>query len=849
MSFHQFPRWRYGAVHLLIAVALYGSITPRLWANNVEFNMDVLDVEDRKNIDLDQFSQAGRMMPGRYSLTVKINQQALGEQSVVFYEDPDSETGSQACLSPEVVEQIGLTSAALKQLTWARDGQCLLPSSLPGLTVTGDLASSSLLVNVPQAYLEYSSPDWDPPARWDNGLSALMFDYNLNGSINDPKKNDQKTYSLTGNGVAGVNLGTWRFRGEWQAQSTRVTGENSQSNTDMTWNRFYAYRALAALQAQFVVGEDYFNSAIFDSFRFIGAAIRTDLNMMPPNLRGYAPEIVGTAKTNATVTVKQQGRVIYETQVAAGPFRIQDLSDALSGQMNVTVTEQDGSTQQFNVDTANLPFLTRPGQVQYKLAIGQPTDYQRRSQGENFASGEFSWGVSNGWSLIGGLLGSQRYQAVSLGLGRDLLVFGALSVDVTQSRARLPDSGNSETLSGGSYRLNYSKNFEEYNSQVTFAGYRFSERDFMSMNDFLTAKQSGMHLGGSKELYVLSLSKNFVDTGLSVYLSYNHQTYWDRPENNYYNLMLSKYFDWGRFKNISASLSLNRQVNQGVNDDSAYVSISLPWGSGGNIGYSMDARRGGVSQRASYYNTVNERVSYNLSAGENRQGASGSGFVSYQGDTAYLSGNASYAANDYRALGFSANGGLTLTPEGGALHRVSQTGGTRLLVDTDGVAGVPIRGIGAPVTTNRFGKAVIGDMSSYYRNNVQVDLNNLPDNVDAEQSVVQATLTEGAVGYRRFNVLSGEKAMTVIRLVDGSFPPFGAQVTNAQGKNTGIVADSGNTYLSGIVPKGEMTVSWGSDNACQLHFPTELSDLTQTMLLPCEVIPADAVVKSVTPAA
>ncbi|MGJ3355337.1 outer membrane usher protein [Providencia sp. Je.9.19] len=845
MSFHQSPCWRYGAVYVLIAMALYSSSMPRLWASNVEFNMDVLDVEDRKNIDLDQFSQVGHIMPGRYTLTVKVNQQALGDLPVTFYEDTESKTGSVACLSPEVVEQIGLTSTALKQLVWNQDGQCLVPSSLPGLAITGDLTTSSLLVNVPQAYLEYSSPDWDPPARWDNGLSALMFDYSINGSINAPKKGNEKTYTLSGNGVTGVNLGAWRFRGEWQGQSTKVTGPNSQSDLSMTWNRFYAYRALAALQAQLIVGEDYLNSAVFDSFRFIGATVRTDLNMMPPNLRGYAPEVVGTAKTNATVTVRQQGRVIYETQVAQGPFRIQDLSDALNGTLNVTVTEQDGSTQEFDVDTANLPFLTRPGQLQYKLAMGQPTDYQRRSQGENFASGEFSWGVSNGWSLFGGLLGSERYQAVSLGVGRDLLALGALSLDMTQSYARLPIN---DTLSGGSYRLSYSKNFEEYNSQVTFAGYRFSERDFMSMNDFLTAKQTGIHLGGSKELYSLSFSKNFVDNGLSMYLSYNHQTYWDRPENNYYNLMLSKYFDWGRVKNISASMSLNRQVNQGVNDDSAYVSVSFPWGAGSNIGYSMDARRGGVSNRASYFSTINDRTSYSVSAGENRQGASGSGFISYQGDTAYLSGNASYSANDYRAMGFSANGGVTLTPEGGALHRINQAGGTRLLVDTDSVAGVPIRGVGAPVISNVFGKAVIGDMNNYYRNNVQIDLNNLPSNVEAEQSVVQATLTEGAVGYRRFNVLSGEKMLTVIRLADGKFPPFGAQVKNARGQNTGIVADNGNTYLSGIVPNETMTVMWGNDTTCHVNFPKELGDIAQMTLLPCEVSPSESLTDTIKPA-
>lgn len=833
MSFTRIARWFYQIGPLLFAAMLY-CIASEGSASSFEFNTDVLDVEDRENIDLDQFSQVGHVMPGRYSLTLKINQQSLGEYSVVFYDGYDEKVGSFACLSPDIVKQIGLSSSALKLLKWTHDEKCLSLSSLPGLSAKADLSTSSLLVNLPQAYLEYASPDWDPPARWDNGLSALMFDYSVNGTITEPKQSDQTTYSLTGNGVTGVNLGAWRFRGEWQARSTKVSGNNGQSDSEMTWNRFYAYRALASLQAQLLVGEDYFNSAVFDSFRFIGAVIRTDLNMMPPSLRGYAPEIAGTAKTNATVTIRQQGRIIYETQVAAGPFRIQDLSDALSGRLNVTVAEQDGTTQEFNVDTANLPFLTRPGQIQYKVAMGQPTNYDGDREGDNFASGEFSWGVSNGWSLFGGLLGSDSYQSASLGLGRDLLVLGALSFDVTQSRARLPAG---ETLNGSSYRLSYSKNFEEYNSQVTFAGYRFSEQDFMSMNDFLTAKQTGLHLASSKELYTLSLSKNFVDSGLSMYLSYNHQTYWDRAENNYYNLMLSKYFDFGQFKNMSVSLSLNRQENDGVNDDSAYLSLSLPWGQSANVGYSMDARRGGVSNRVSYSDRINSRTSYNISVGENRQDISGSGFISYQGDNAFMSANASYSENSYQAVGFNLNGGLTLTPEGGALHRLSQMGGTRLLVDTGGVSNVPIEGIGAPVTSNRFGKAVVADVGSYYRNNVRIDLNKLPDNVDAEQSVVQATMTEGAVGYRRFNVLSGEKMMTVIRLKDGTYPPFGSQVINVKGQNTGIVADGGNTYLSGIVPGEQMTVSWGGNQGCRLNFPEVLDDINHMTLLPCEALP------------
>ncbi len=46
-----------------------------------------------------------------------------------------------------------------------------------------------------------------------------------------------------------------------------------------------------------------------------------------------------------------------------------------------------------------------------------------------------------------------------------------------------------------------------------------------------------------------------------------------------------------------------------------------------------------------------------------------------------------------------------------------------------------------------FGKAVVSDVNNYYRNQAYIDLNRLPENAEATQSVVQATLTEGAIGY------------------------------------------------------------------------------------------------------
>ncbi|MEJ1643848.1 fimbria/pilus outer membrane usher protein, partial [Escherichia coli] len=92
-----------------------------------------------------------------------------------------------------------------------------------------------------------------------------------------------------------------------------------------------------------------------------------------------------------------------------------------------------------------------------------------------FLSGDFSWGVSNAWSLYGGLQSSgEEYTAASLGIGRDLYAFGAISVDATESWSREPDGNR---LKGTSYKLSYAKTFDEYNSSITFAGYRFSQED------------------------------------------------------------------------------------------------------------------------------------------------------------------------------------------------------------------------------------------------------------------------------------------------------------------------------------------------------------------------------------
>ncbi len=818
---------------------------------DIEFNTDVLDLNDRTNIDLSQFARSGFILPGTYSMVVQINAQPVSEQPVAFHPPDHDPKGSQACLSPELVEQLGLKPSSAAKLAWWKNGQCLEIQGLPGMEVSGDLATSTLTINLPQAYLEYSAINWDPPSRWDEGVPGLLVDYSVTAQSNYQNKDGTRN-NLSGNGTLGANAGAWRFRADWQGRfETGREGDTADQRLD--WTRYYAYRAIPALRARLVVGENYLYSDLFDSFRFTGAALNSDESQLPPNLRGYAPEVVGVAKTNARVVVSQQGRVLYETLVAAGPFRIQDLNDAVSGALDVRVEEQDGSVHSFQIDTAGVPYLTRPGQVRYKLATGRPSNLLNGTDGDFFGTGEFSWGISNGWSLFGGAITDNNYRALSVGAGRDLLVFGALSLDVTQSQANVWN----ERLSGKSYRLQYSKHFEQYDSQVTFAGYRFSERNFLSMSEYLNARHYGLNgefggrggqnedgeyvdgwkpIGGSKALYTATVNKQFRDLGATVYASYNKQTYWDRPPTQRWNMSVSRYLNVGTVKNMSLSVNIFRTQEYNYKDNGAALTVSLPLGRTGTL--SLDAYRaaGDNSFSTRFSDRLDARNSYQLRASDD----SASGYLSHLGDLADFDLSASQQAGN-RSLGISARGGGTLTPYGAALHRTNSTGGTRLMVDTGGVPDVPVRGYGESTRSNAFGKAVISDISSYQRTAASVDLESLPRDVEATQSVTQLTLTEGAIGYRSLDVIAGEKAMAVLRLENGNPPPFGATVKNMKQQDTGIVNDDGNVYLSGIQAGEQMVVSWGGLEQCVLTLPVVLpSDgLTDALQLSCQKTATD----------
>lgn len=802
----------------------------------VDFNTDFLEADSTENVDFSKFSHANYIPPGNYSLAISVNKVKISmEQSIIFFTPNYDEKISLACITPELYGQLGLKPEWNNKVTWLLDDQCLDIRSVPEMRIQGDLAKSIVEISIPQAYMEYEDPNWDPPSRWDDGIIGAFIDYNATGRVVKKQTGDKGTDSgITATGTMGTNIGPWRFRGDWQTQK----GQLNKGGQSWSWNQLYAYRAIRSLNSRLTFGEQYLSSTLFDSIRYIGASLATNESMLPPRLQGYAPEIAGVAKTNATVIVKQDGRIIYQKEVSPGPFRIQDVNSFGGGTLDVSIQEQDGSVTNYKVETSRLGTLTRPGQLIYQFVVGKPTKNEHDTQGPAFSLGSLSWGVTNNTTVYGGVLGSSEYQNIAIGLGRDLAPFGVLSGNISISRAEMGRMDNNRTLTGNSYNLTYSKQFDDINSQITFAGYRFSEKNYMSMSQFIDRRYNESTVDSGKELYTIIFGTAFPEYNTNMYLNYSHQTYWNRDSTDQYNLTISNYFDVGKIKNLSLSLTAYKTKSDQNDDDGVYLNLNIPLNDNqASISYSGSYARNTNSHNVNYYDRIDQRSTYSISAGTwDKDKVTTSGMYNYEGDATQLNLSGTYIQDNQSALSMQVKGGLTMTQEGGALHRnTSINGGSRILLDTNGVADIPVQTGITPIRTNRYGKAVITSVMDYNRNNIRIDLNNVPDNAEAVQSTQYATLTEGAIGYRKFNVIQGEKILGTIHLANNSYPPFGASVKNKNNVEVGIVSDNGFIYLAGINPSDVLEVTWGDKSSCHIQLPEKIaSGMEHTMLLPCK---------------
>ncbi|HIB1548818.1 TPA: FimD/PapC N-terminal domain-containing protein, partial [Salmonella enterica subsp. enterica serovar Muenchen] len=244
--------------HLALLTALSLSA---LSVQATTFSARFLDDPDGTSVDLSSFSRDGGIAPGNYLLDIFMNDRLIRNRYLVSaVTAPGGRT--LFCITPELLDMLALKKDAIRHFSiipGADGGQCHnLNTPQSKLVYSPD--NQTLDITLPQAWMQYQDPDWIPPSRWSEGVNSLVLDYNLMASRYMPHQGSASgNYSLYG--TAGVNIGAWRLRSDYQY--SRYSGGYSGAQSDFYLPQTYLFRPLPSLRSKLTLGQTYLSSAIF----------------------------------------------------------------------------------------------------------------------------------------------------------------------------------------------------------------------------------------------------------------------------------------------------------------------------------------------------------------------------------------------------------------------------------------------------------------------------------------------------------------------------------------------------------------------------------------------------------
>lgn len=798
--------------------------------NALQFNPAFLSGENPNTADLSWINAGSALPPGEYNLNVSANNNYAFTGDIAFRVDGRGIGDAQPCLTEKQISALGVDIRQAKGGKLRLVRPCYFPGELfDDSHFSLEQQTLSLNFTFPQRAMRTLPRGFVNPDSWEYGITSAWVNYVINGSNSEYRGSERtREQQLFMSLNSGVNLGAWRLRDytTWAKDSNELTHVQ-------TWLQ----RDIPALRAQIYAGETYSSSQIFDAVGLRGVALKTDDNMLPASLSGYAPEVRGIARSNATVTVRQNGNIIYQTSVPPGEFVLKDLyPTSTGGDLDVTINENDGGITRYTQPFASVPNLVRNGQVQYAFGAGR---YRPGTQqnAPAFAQGEFFYGWRYGLTFYGGAQVADQYNAIATGIGQNIGRFGAYSLDITHARSELADERH---YAGNSVRLRYSKLLNDYGTRLNFFSLRYSTKGFYTLSDTTYKVMSG---GGTENstardttstsdyqsAYNLRLTRKAKNQVLlmqplgelgSLSLSWDQQTYWNTP-----NTTQSMQLAWNAtFHRVSVGVSVQRSTSiyDNEKDNILAMSVSVPLGSPAHSTRvrfaTTQANSTGATHSAgvSGYVPGNENLFYSVNQRYSQQQQYG-GDAALQYDGQWGDYNVGYSyGQDSKTVNYGINGAVVLHEDGLTLSQ--PLGNTNILVKATGASQVAILNQKGIKTDSR-GYAVIPYATPYRVNQVALDVTTAGSDVEVENAIVNTTPAEGAMVRATITTHQGAKVMFIVRHRQDVLP-FGTLVSFAEGNTSSIVGDGGSLYFSGLTPQGTLQAAWGQghDRQCTIRY-------------------------------
>uniref|UniRef100_UPI00333F4BC7 fimbria/pilus outer membrane usher protein n=1 Tax=Castellaniella defragrans TaxID=75697 RepID=UPI00333F4BC7 len=790
---------------------------------------------------LERFNKADDVPPGTYKVDIYVNQQFFDRSDIEFVLAANDRV--QPCLDAALLKRAGVAAVIAGDET----AECHpIGDVVAGSSSRFDMSRLRLDLSIPQSLMNRVPRGYVNPDDLDAGATIGFVNYIGNAYHvsyqNDLAPSQRSAYlSLSG----GVNLGAWQYR-----QQSTLTYSSQGQGTRWSNLRSYVQRPLPALDSQLTIGQTFTTGRFFSGLSYTGVNLATDERMLPDSMRGYAPIVRGVANTNARVSISQNGREIYQTTVAPGPFEITDLyPTSYSGDLEVEVIEANGTVNRFSVPFSAVPESMRPGTSRYNFSVGRTRDI-----GEDTLFGDLTYqrGLSNTFTVNSGLRLARGYQAAVLG-GVYSSPLGAFGLDMTYSRADIPDSG---TTSGWMAHVSYSRTFQPTQTSVTLAGYRYSTSGYRDLADVIGLRAlAGTGVAWESPSYMqrnrveLSLNQNLGRYG-TVFVSGAVQDYRDgRERDTQLQLGYGKAFSNG----ISVNLSVGRQQVGGYNwitggydgtlisgrtETVTMLSVSLPLGRqtstrtptlstsythSDSSGSQYQATVSGMADEA-------QTLSYSLGASHaEEQGQTvWNGSVQKRFPSISVGVSASRGDSYWQAAG-NAQGAL-------AVHSGGVTFGPYLadtfaLVEAKGAKGASVlNSQGTRIDGN--GYALVPAVTPYRYSSILLDPQGMEGNTELEDGEQRVAPYAGAAVKVVFKTRTGSALLIHARMADGQAVPLGAEAYDESGGIVGMVGQGSQVYVRTEDAKGRLILKWGdhASEQCSLPYDTAGLDLAQPLI-------------------
>lgn len=763
----------------------------------------------------------GSQLPGSYKVDVLLNGEHVDYRDITFKLVGDS---LKPCLTKHQLFKYGIKTDDYPEIT--STDSCVSIEKIPGFNEDFNFTQQQLLLTVPQAELRHKYDDLAPQDLWDDGVPAFLMNYqaSINKSIisQDGADNNESRYMLL---EPGLNLGAWRLRNStnWQSGS----GQQGQWKTAYT----YLERGLYGLKSRLTLGDRYTSSDIFDSVPFLGVMLASDENMVPFSQRSFSPVVRGVARTQARVEIKQNNYTIYDATVPPGPFTLDNLPKTGSGgDLQVTVHEADGGVQVFSVPYQTPALALHEGYLKYGLMAGQYHPSYSAAQHTSVAQASVIYGLPWNMTIYGGMQGAEYYHAISAGFGASLGAWGSISLDTTATHGQ---PRGQQVKNGGARRLRYNKSFDETRTNFALSYYQYTSSGYSTLSDVLDTYQNkneyfhdDEYYGKRKSRTTMTLSQSLGDFGY-INLSDSRANY-SGGHGNTDSFSASYSF---RLKSASCSInwSHNKQLinNKWQNDRLINLTVSMPlepW-LGGNTRttWQMSSPSQGGSTQQIGLNGMSFDRQLNWSVSQLHRSSSHAQDNSmmqlgWNGRYGQLNGNYGYSRLS-KQMGLNAAGGILVTRDGLTLGQPLDD--TVALIEAPGAAGVPVGGYPG-VSTDFRGYTILSGIQPYIENTVSLDSTHLPADADVTQTDVKVIPTQGAVIPASYRTHIGSRGLINLTLPNGKPVNFGAlAVLDGSGEpSSGIVGESGQVYLSGLKPTGDLLVKWGAskNQQCQANY-------------------------------